>query len=184
MLRETIHRLQPLTDAEYAQFLDRTQRKSYPKREVLLRVGEVCRGIYFVEAGVVGLYHEVDGKEVYQDFFLETEFATDTASLSSQTPARRALVAIEPVSVVYCSRVALLELYAVSPNFREFGRKLLETLLVAQGDQTATYLTLDARARYAHLLRERPEWIQRIPLQYLATYLGMARETLSRLRRG
>ena len=184
MLRKTIHRLQPLTDTEFAQFLNRTQRKSYPKRAVLLRAGEVCRGIYFIESGVVGLHHEVDGKEIFQDFFLETAFATDIASLTSQTPARRALVAIEPVSAIYCSRAALLELYAVSPNFREFGRKLLENLLVVQTDQTATYLTLDARARYARLLNERPEWIQRIPLQYLATYLGVARETLSRLRRG
>lgn len=183
MLRTTVLKLHPLTEEELAQLAAIRAERTYAKGEHLLYAGDVCRGLFFVESGAVGLYGLRDGKEVFQDFFLPGTFATDITSLAGQSPATLFLRALEPTTVAYIRRDDLLELYAKSEGFQHFGRKVLEGLLVARTNHSVRQTTLSARERYDDLTARQPELLERIPLQYLATYLGMTRETLSRARR-
>ena len=92
------------------------------------------------------------------------------------------MMAIEPTELIYIGKKDLIELYNHSPNFVSFGRKILEHLLIEQEKITSLLLTLKPKERYEKLLQDKPALFQSIPLQYIATFLGMKRETLSRIR--
>ncbi|MGH1336891.1 MAG: Crp/Fnr family transcriptional regulator [Aureispira sp.] len=183
MLYQSIQELYPLPAEEVALFQQKCKPLTYKRKDFLLQAGQTCKGVYFIEKGLLGLYQIKEGKEVYQDFFFEGNFATAIISLSKGIPSEQFLVALEPTTIFYCSKDSLLELYAVSPHFQAFGRALLEQLLVAKTSFIALQTMLSAKEKYQYILEEEPRLIQEVPLQYLSSYLGMARETLSRIRK-
>ncbi|OAV45182.1 hypothetical protein A3850_012065 [Lewinella sp. 4G2] len=183
MLRKTVTSIHPLSEAELEQLEGICHERSYAKGEHLFWSGDVCRGLYFVKQGVVGLYGLRDGKEIYQDFFLDGQFATDVSSLVSQEPSSLFLRAVEGSTIKYIRREDLLGLYEQSSNFQHLGRKVLEQLLVGRTELSVRQSTLSAVERYQYVLEHQPALLERITLRHLATYLGMTRETLSRVRR-
>ena len=163
-------------------FAARSARRSYPRRTYLLREGERCTGVHFVVAGIVGAYELAGDREVFRAFYRAGDPAADTKSLSTDSPSTSHLLAIEPTETVFVLKRDLLDLYGVDPAFETFGRSVLQRLLVDRTDDTRRLLTLRPAARYAALVEADSDLVQRVPLQYLASYLGMTRETLSRIR--
>lgn len=182
-MKATINKIHSLKSSDLDLLLNKTKRVKFKKGELLLFEGQVCKGIYFIETGIIGLYQVYKDRLIYQDFFFETDFATNISSLSSGQPSNNYLVAIEDVEALFITKQMLLQLYEVSPDFKEFGRKLLEQLLVDKTNISFVQSSLTAKEKYDFVLEKLPHLIQRIPLQYLSSYLGMTRETLSRMRK-
>lgn len=172
-----------LTEEEYKIFEGISKSISFSKKEYVLQNGNICKGIYFIEKGIIGKMEIIEGKEIYKNFFFEGDFATDMPSLSQQKPSLENLVAIEDVNIIFLPREELLGLYQVSPTYQELGRKLLEYLLIKQENYSSLLTSLSPKERYLHILENEQKLATRIPLQYLASYLGIARETLSRIRK-
>lgn len=181
-LRNTLDKFNPLTDMEFQEFLTVCEYKEFSKKEYLLNSGNYNHGIYFVISGAVGLFEQIDGKEMYQNFFLEREFANELKSLTTQTPSTKNLIALTDTTSFHLSRKKLLELYEKSVSFERLGRKLLEHILNGQNEISYVLQSLKPEERYEYLENKRPNLLNTIPLTYLASYLGLARETLSRIR--
>ena len=181
-LYETINALSPLQTADFDLLMERMRAQTVPVGENILRAGQYCKGVYFVQEGLTGTYRLVDGREMFQNFATGGDFVTDIVALAGQSPTEVTITALEGTELLYISRDDLLAMYAISVAFQQFGRRLLETLLARQTERTVRLATLTARQRYNRLVNEEPELLQRISLQHLASYLGMTRETLSRIR--
>ncbi len=182
ILRKTLDKFNVLSDIEFSDFLNICEYKEFAKKQYLLKAGNYNHGIYFLISGAVGLFEVIDGREMYQNFFLAREFANELKSLTTQIPSTKNLIALDDTKLFYLSRKKLLELYEKSVSFERLGRKLLEHLLNSQNEISYVLQSLKPEQRYAYLENKRPSLLKNIPLTLLASYLGLARETLSRIR--
>ncbi|WP_108802954.1 Crp/Fnr family transcriptional regulator [Aquimarina sp. Aq107] len=181
-LRQTLNKFNELSDAEFSEFLKVCEYNEFTKKDFLLKSGNYNHGIYFIISGAVGLYELIDGKDMYQNFFLENEFANELKSLTTQSPSTKNLIALTETKSYHLSRIKLLELYEKSISFERLGRRLLEHILNGQNEISYVLQSLKPEERYEYVENKRPKLLREVPLTYLASYLGLARETLSRIR--
>lgn len=158
-------------------------KRQFAKGQNLLKQGHVCSSIFFVENGCLRTYIEKDGTEINTDFTLDGNFTTNLKSLRNASPSGTTIRAEEPTTVYDFEKNILFELYKVSAEIESFGRKLLEQLLIAQEEHTNLFKIYSPKERYQYLRDNKPDFLQRISLSQLASYLGVARETLSRIRK-
>lgn len=159
--------------------------KQFEKGINLLKEGQICKKIFFVEKGLLRtFYNKDDGNEINTNFTFEGNFATNLKSLSSSTLSDTSIKTSEPTFIYEFDKDQLLELYKHSPEIESFGRKLLEQLLIEQEEHSNLFKLYSPKERYQYLQQNKPELLQRISLSQIASYLGIARETLSRIRKG
>lgn len=152
------------------------------KKEYFLREGEVCRTIGFITQGYIRLYYLHEGEDITKDFNFESNFCGSNASFTTQTPARFNIVAMEDLTIQEISRHDLYLLYDKYKSFERLGRLIMEYMFDRKEQREAAFLQHDAERRYEDLLKLYPQITQRVPLKYIASYLGISAETLSRLR--
>lgn len=181
-LQQKLDRLYPLKEPAFERFLAICQFRDFAKHEYLLREGQVARGIFFIESGSVRLMSLREEREHHHFFFLANDFAKEMTSLTTGRPTQLNLVAMEETRTAFFPRERLIELYAEDPSFELLGKRIVEEMVVTHQQLHVLLTTLKPEERYAHVLAHRPELLQVVPLQYLSSYLGMARETLSRVR--
>lgn len=126
------------------------------------------------------LLHE--GKEINTQFALSGTFTTDFASLAGQQPTTLYLEALEASELWMLRRVDMLALYDQAAELQVVGRGLLEQVLAQQQVRLEILLRDTAADRYRHVQQQQPELLQAVSLRQLASYLGVSRETLSRVR--
>ncbi|QIP13762.1 Crp/Fnr family transcriptional regulator [Spirosoma aureum] len=154
-----------------------------PKGDLLLQPGQVCKHIFFLQTGLMRSFYLKDGEERNVAFTLENGFVTDLKSLRSAQPSELSIQALEPSTLFSMPKNDLLQLYEQSHQLESFGRRLLETLLEEQEDYAAWFTLYSAKERYNQLLKKQPALVQRVSLGHLASFLGIRRETLSRIRK-
>ncbi len=154
----------------------------FRKGDYLLKEGEICAAIFFITKGYCRSVQYSDGSEINMDFYFENDFASNIRSLSQRTASGYAIQACEALRAIRIDRDKLLEAYKRSPQIEAFGRKLLEMMMARQEEHAGLFKLLDAAERYRWLQQHQPEMIRREPLTQLASYLGVSRETLSRIR--
>lgn len=151
--------------------------------EYFLREGKVSKNIAFIEKGLMRLYYLNDGKEVTTCFCKEHTISCSYKSLITKTPSDIAIQAIEPCSLVYFSYESLQKLYEKDLFWQQVGRLAAENEFINTECHSRFLLDLSATERYQDILKNDPELLQRVPLQYLASYLQITPETLSRIRK-
>ncbi|SIO53771.1 Crp/Fnr family transcriptional regulator [Chitinophaga niabensis] len=155
----------------------------FKKRQVMIDYNQVCRNCYFAVKGLVRSIHIQDGIEKTQWFMAEQDIIIAVYSFFNQTPAEERLVALEDTICISLNFDKLEEIYLKFPVFNGVGRKLTEYYYQLAFDRT-TWVTLSAKERYERLL-DSPvygRFINRVPLAALASYLGIDKATLSRIR--
>jgi CRP-like cAMP-binding protein len=146
----------------------------------LLKEGNICQSFYYVVQGSFRQYQVTDvGDEVIQNLYLETDWMLDHKSFTTQQPSASIIHSTEDSEVLELDVHALHQLMKTSDAFFQLGR--IFQFATEPLELQMQYLT--PRERYAFLLEKKPQLIQRFPLKYIASYLGMAPETLSRVRR-
>jgi CRP-like cAMP-binding protein len=158
-------------------------RRQLSKGEIVLRQGQLCNTITFVEKGYLRTFIDKDATEINTDFTFENHFTTNLKSLRAALPSDTTIQAGEESIIYEFDKDRLLELYMVSPEIESFGRKLLEQLLISQEEHANLFKVYSPKERYHYLRENNRELFQRVSLSQLASYLGMARETLSRTRK-
>lgn len=153
------------------------------KGEIILKQGQMCSTIVFVEKGYLRTFIDKDGTEINIDFTFEGNFTTNLKSLRSSSPSNTNIQAGERTTIYEFNKDTLLDLYKVSAEIESFGRKLLEQFLINQEEHTNLFKLYSPTERYHYLQANKPEILQRISLSHLSSYLGVARETLSRIRK-
>lgn len=157
---------------------------SLPKGAFLVREFEVCDSVAFLRSGRMRVYHHgEDGSEITCHFVEPGQFCAAFNSFLHQTPSKDCIQAIEPVSLYLLSRDQLFRLSQEIPQLQEFHRIQVEQLYLMMEKRVALLQTASAQQRYEVALRENPGLFTSIPLQYVASYLGMTPQHLSRLRK-
>lgn len=181
-LRAHIEKRVPLTDEEFAFVLGHFTVKNFRKHQFLIQEGQRVPYSYFVVSGLLKLVHtDESGKPHIVSFAMEDWWESDFGAYFSQTAATLSLECLED-TVVYC--LSLDDYQKLCAELQKFGRFFLHLAIagsVASQRRILSLLTTSAKGRYEQLLAQYPALFQRVPKTLLASYLGVSRETLSRL---
>jgi CRP-like cAMP-binding protein len=159
------------------------QHKIVKKRTVLLKAGEICRNIYFVNAGCLRMYHtDSNGNEHNISFFPENWWAVDIASFSNQSPAFYSISTLENTDLFFLPYQTLEKVYYDVPKFERFFRVLTQNGFNLYQRRITSVLSKTAEERYHTFQKQYSKLEQRISQKHIASYLGITPVFLSRLR--
>ena len=153
------------------------------KGEILLRNGEVCRHVSFINKGLMRLFYFVDGKEICTGFVAENDYISEYSSFLTRAPSAQNMDALEDTELINLSFDNMQALYQSHPVFEIFGRRIAEFLFIRLSSYNTRLLALTPEERYQSLMDTQPHIIQRVPQYMIASFIGVTPEHLSRLRR-
>lgn len=157
--------------------------REVPRKFTLIREGEVAKEIYFINRGCLRLFYSKEGNEVTAFIFLENLFATALDSLLQQAPSHQSLETLEDSELLVVDRVKLQKMYDHSMNFQKMGRRVAEQRFINAQRILSSFILDSPEERYQKLLQSHPEWFQRVPQHYIASFLGITPVSLSRIRK-
>lgn len=181
-LIDYVNQIYPLTDQMVNYIRQHTFAKKIAKGKYLLKAGEFCTQYYYIHTGVLRSFTRYGKKEITIWINPENEITTCIRSMSNNRPSDEYIQALEDCELVVIPFEALHNMYDLFPEMNVVGRKVLEQYYAESEERVFICRIPDARSRYQHFIETRPELVNRIPLKYVASYLGMTLETLSRLR--
>ncbi len=152
------------------------------KNDFFLKQGRYCDRLAFITSGLMRIYREVEGKEVTQWISSPGYFVTDLASFVFQLPGRWNIQALTDCTVYSIDRNTYLNLGKEIPKWQELDKLFVAKCFVMLEERMFSHLHMTAEERFHRLLAESPELFNQVPLQYLASMIGMTPETLSRMR--
>ncbi|MGI4885445.1 MAG: Crp/Fnr family transcriptional regulator [Janthinobacterium lividum] len=156
--------------------------ETVPKGGYFLRPGEVSRKIGFVRQGVVHYFQGGDGQDMTYYFGREQEFIGDYASFLAAQPATHGIQALEEAHLLTISHDNLQRLYREIREGERFGRLVAEALFVDVLRQLTSFYEDAPAQRYARFVGTYPDLVQRVPQYYIASYVGVKPQSLSRIR--
>jgi CRP/FNR family transcriptional regulator, anaerobic regulatory protein len=179
---ESIKQAGNLSDEDFQLLISKFEIKSFKKGEHFLREGTVNKSIGYIETGLAMYYRLVNGEEIPVDFAIETNWASDMKSFNAQIPSELNIKMLED-SVLHClSFQSMLDLFAEQPRLMALKSYYVEQSLADLARHSASLATMDAKRRYEQLVKEKPYLIHRVPQYYIAAYLGIKPQSLSRIR--
>ena len=183
-LSESISQIVGLTIEEKA-----TVEKAFFQIEILkgeswIKQGKICDQVAFVVSGKLRNYYlDEAGNEITCFFVAPDNFISAFTSFLTNTPANENIAALEATELRVISKKALEDLSDVFPKLHIFRRVIAENLFIMMERRIAMLQLQSAQERYESMLKENPEIILRVPLQYTASFLGITPQHLSRLRK-
>ena len=157
--------------------------KKFKKKQYFLQEGEVCKLSAFVVKGAMRQYRvDEQGEEHIIRLYIENWWANDRESFMKQTPSNYFIDAWEATDALLVTKAALIDLIERIPGLSEWIVTLDTNFAIASQRRLNAAISLSAEERYHDLEETYPEFLQRFPLQIIASYLGINRETLSRIR--
>lgn len=157
--------------------------KKLKKGEMFIEKFSTCRYFAFVVSGMMRSFVNEEDQEITNCICSENALATSTVSFITQTPSNISIQALENVELLTISFSRLQELYARSPFWQKAGRIIAEKEFIAGQRNSWRNNPIPASDKYLILLKENPGIVNRIPLHYIASYLNIKPETLSRIRK-
>lgn len=154
-----------------------------PKGFTLLKEGEICKYIYFIEQGQLRTFFNKNGKEININFSFENHFVTNLKSFFYAEPSIYYIQTGEPTFLRKVSKEQLLSLYHESAKIEAFSRHLMQRQLIRQEEHTNLFKIYTPSERYHYVAKHHPILLQRVSLSQLSSYLGISRETISRIRK-
>jgi CRP-like cAMP-binding protein len=152
------------------------------KGDILLNFNEVCRSCYFtLKGGLQIFYVDKSGDPAIRDFVFEGTFVTQLQSFANQTPSPECIQALSACELLAIGRDTFYQLVQQVPQFGEIYRRNLELSYTRSVERVASFVSLDAAERVEWLLANQPYLLQRVPNRVVASYLGIAPATFSRL---
>lgn len=152
------------------------------KKDFLLKHTGTCRFIAFIARGTIRHFHVKDGVEKTCDISFENAWVTDFQSFTHNTPCIMNLQAMEDTTVFMITKEKLYNLYSRCPAYETFGRLMAEQV-AQRATEIAMSLSSDKpEERFQNLLKSQPDLFQRVPQKYIANFLGIMPESLSRIR--
>ncbi|MBW8687999.1 Crp/Fnr family transcriptional regulator [Chitinophaga sp. B61] len=181
-LREHIEKVVPLTDEEFAFISKHFNYRKVKKHQYLIQEGDTTVYSYFVMTGLLKLSHtDANDKEHVLHFATEDWWVSDYQSYFHKTKATMSLDCLEDAEVLYISLEDDQQLHAALPKIEHFFLRKSHLSYIASQQRILSLLSTSAKERYEQFLRQYPTLLQRVNKTLIASYLGVSRETLSRL---
>ncbi len=182
ILRHQIERIVQLTDNEFDYILSHFVSKKYKKHQFIIQEGQFVENDYFILNGCLKSYFtDTNGKEHILQFGMQDWWITDYQAYYNQLQASINMDCLEDSELLCLSFQNREKLCAEMHKIEHFFRKKTNKRNVALQQRILSLLSNNAKEKYEHLLQLYPQLFQKVPKQLIASYLGVSRETLSRL---
>jgi CRP/FNR family transcriptional regulator, anaerobic regulatory protein len=176
---ESIH---PMSDGLKQHLASILKSMELPKKDFLLRAGHVSRNICFIANGLLRCFYIKDGDEVSSWFMKQGDVIVSVESFFAQKESYESIQALEDSVLYYITYEELQHLYRHFPEFNFIGRVLVERYYMLSEQRLYSLRMQRSQERYEYMLKYHPDLVLRVPMKYLASYLGITEETLSRIR--
>jgi CRP-like cAMP-binding protein len=149
-----------------------------------IHANTIQKEIGFVFSGLLrAFYVDKDGNEISVNFIKEGRYATHYSALITQTPCKYYFQCLEPSIIVSIPYKHIQDGYNKFPNLERYGRLVAEEVLKMQQRRIESFLFENAETRYLDFINENPDLFNRVSLSYLSTFLGIERQSLTRIRK-
>lgn len=172
-----------IDEKELDQFLKFLKLKTFKSGETILQNGQTDHYLSFLKSGIIRYFVNNDGKELTFDFIFPNSFFCHYDTFYSRKPTQFNSEALTDVEMYSIHVDDLTSLFQTCNYAKDLSRIAVEKLLEKKVKRELSLLTQSPKERYLNLLKEQPKLLQNIPQKYLATYLGIVPETLSRIRK-
>ncbi|MEN7550505.1 Crp/Fnr family transcriptional regulator [Rapidithrix thailandica] len=173
-----------LSEKEWHTLREIVKPKTIKAKTMLLRAGQIAREFYFIEEGLLRVYHLENGKEVNTYFSCDHQFISTFRSMITQSASLEYLEAIEESRILCIPYQSLLQLYDENPKLERLGRTFAEKNYLCVINRSSNLQTKTAKERYLDFIETHsPKIIRRVPQYQIASYLGIEPESLSRIRK-
>jgi CRP-like cAMP-binding protein len=182
-IREYFETITPLSDVEWNAFSSKLLQQKFNKKAIILKEDQVEEYLSFIGDGMVRFFLFKGEEEITFDFAFAGEFVSGYSSFITQTPAKFNIQALSNTTLWRISYKDLQEIYATTSEGNRIGRHAAEQLFLSKAHREMAFLTQRAEERYLNLFTEQPQLLQLIPGKYLASYIGITPQALSRIRK-
>jgi len=182
ILKNYINSKITINEADLEIILSAFHQKTYENDQVIIRQGQYVTNYHFIASGGVRMVIDTPDKEVTAWLIFENNFFSDLESLKSQRPSMAKVLAIGKTDVLSIDAQKMHHFYNQYPKWQEFGREMMEEVVLNLVDIVMSFQLMDAEERYLQLL-QKSDIINRVPLKQLASYLGITPNSLSRIRK-
>ncbi|MDG1040102.1 MAG: Crp/Fnr family transcriptional regulator [Polaribacter sp.] len=184
-IRKYLEKTISIEDSDWNFFTSRLEQRTFKKRTKLLTINEVENHISFISSGIVRFLipNKALNKEITFGFCFENEFVSAYDSFLTRKPTLYELETLTNVTMWSISYDDLQEVYRKTKIGNTLGRLSSERLFLIKSKREQSLLNETAEERYLNLFKERPNLIKAIPLKYVASYIGVTAQALSRIRK-
>lgn len=182
-LKKYIHSLTTFSERSWELLQPALTERVFKTNEPLLKEGQICRSLFYIDQGYCRSYYDVGGMEKNTGFFFENDIATDIGSFGSEQKSEFNIIACEPLTTIVFDRKKLYEAASRVHEIDTLGRNCIRLFASRQEEFSTLFKRFSAEQRLAYIENKYPEILQRVSLSQLASFLGVARETLSRIRK-
>ena len=182
-IREYFERIVPLSDRDWQLFSSKLTRHEFPKKAVLLKTGQTENYLSFIERGMVRYYIPKDENDVTFTFAFANSFISAYDSFLTRQPSHYQIQALTDTTLWRLTYDDLQAIYKETEAGQTIGRHASEAIFLSKSKRELSLLNDSAEQRYLNLFTEQPQLIRQIPLKYIASYIGVTPQGLSRIRR-
>jgi CRP-like cAMP-binding protein len=182
-LKQFIQKRIQIPDKDLEEAFKYTSVKNYKKGDYVLKIGEYCRFIGFLNTGLIVTTIIDEGKEIASNFILENCFFTYTEGIINNVPSHKNSIALEDCEMLILDKEKLPLIFSINQKFETLFTQILaeEVKNLLQNEESRK--TQSAEKRYLKFMDSIPDAFNRIPLKYIAGFLGIEPQSLSRLRK-
>ncbi len=182
-LRKYLNAITPISDQEFADSIHFFVPKKIKKGDYFVRQNQVCSHLAFILSGTIRMFYiNEKAEEITACFCTENHLTSSYKSFVLQEPSHLILQAITDLEVLIISHGDLQKMYDLYPVWNTIGRSIVEQEYFRMEQYAAVLNNESAKEKYLRLLKEQPEVLQVANIEDIATYLGITRRTLSRIR--
>lgn len=183
--RKHIESLANLNEKDWQLFSSYLKKREFAKKTTFLSVGQIENHISFIEKGEVRLFipKEDKEKEITFGFSFQDEFVSAYDSFLTRTPSLYQLETLVDTTLWSISYNDLQDVYKTTQIGNTIGRFISERLFLLKSKREQSLLNEPPEQRYLNLFKDRPNLIKQIPLKYIASYIGVTPQALSRIRK-
>lgn len=173
-----------VTEAELTYLKSGLTVRGLKAKHFFIHANTIQKEIGFIYSGLIrAFYIDQNGNEISVNFIRENRYVTHYSAFITQTPAKYHFQCIEPTILVSISYQHIQEGYIKFPIFERYGRLVAEEVLKMQQKRIESFLFENAVTRYLEFVQENPDLFNRVSLSHLASFLGIERQSLTRIRK-
>lgn len=179
----SIKSLIELNDQEEKAFLNSIKIKQFKKKELLLKEGSICNELIFIKSGCLRVFYNMEGIENTTKFLVENNWYTEFDSFLTNKPTIKNIQALENCTIISLKKDNLYKLYNDYQVFERLGRIIMENILLSISEINKMLTNEEPEQRYLNFINSKPEVVERIPQHYIASFLRLKPQSLSRIKK-
>lgn len=158
------------------------KKRTVRKKDVLIQQGEVSNSIYFIQSGILRMWHNANGDDITLQFFEANQVLASCESFYLQKPSKFTLEVIEKGEILEISKIKLNQILEYEPEIKEILVKYIYERFIEYMNLFLSRIKNTPEQRYIELIENYPDMVEKIPHHYLASYLGITPVSFSRIR--